>query len=135
MTYNRKYRSNPMTLMNQFFTQKPQKTLLGVMDSYFSGGDVSSIPYVMYEDNICIYINMEVPGYSKEDINIRIIGQEINVSITNQKSEKLPRNLDGVSERIKVPKLAALSKLKAEYRNGILRLQIPKKSGKKINIE
>ena len=68
-----------------------------------------------------VRIIAEVPGVNKEDIDIRVDGRALVISVDtpNRKYEK----------RLQLPETALVDGAKSSYNNGILEITFPKKSG------
>lgn len=92
-------------------------------------------------------LEAELPGFNKEDIDIDIDGNRLTISAKH--SEKKEENKDNYIRRERrfgsfvrsfdVSNIKT-DEIKAEYKNGVLTLELPKinkesKSGRKINIQ
>ena len=80
-----------------------------------------------------------VPGYSKEDIKIKVDGNELTISSEKESESKesyLRKEFAvGKFERkFELPKGIISDKISAEYLNGILNISIPKKEKVEIKI-
>lgn len=88
----------------------------------------------MYEDKDNVYVRAELPGMKKEDIEVSL--HEGNLSISGERrSEEKEENREvhrterffGRFQRIvSLPTLVEAEKIKAEYRDGILCITLPK---------
>lgn len=88
---------------------------------------------------------IELPGVEKKDIKINVVGRKIRVK-AERKKEKEKKSKEkyeyvggyvGFREEFEAPSDAEPEKIKANYKNGILTLRIPKRVGKgrEIRIE
>ncbi|SHE85406.1 HSP20 family protein [Marinitoga hydrogenitolerans DSM 16785] len=102
----------------------------------------------IYETEKDIVIEADVPGYDKKDINIRLDDDILTISAEkkNDKEEKGRNYIKrerffGKFERsIRLPDYIDFEKIKAKFKDGVLKIEIPKslekaKKFKKINIE
>lgn len=100
----------------------------------------------MYEDNGKIFVRMDLPGLSKEDIDISFDGHVL--SVTGQREEgKLNEGscywsrerFSGDFHRyVHIPAEVLSEKLKAKFKDGVLEIELPKAEKakrKKIAIE
>ena len=97
----------------------------------------------LYENNLKVVI--DIPGFSKEDINLTLCGDILSIKaqkvIDKKESESLITNQrpNIINKKIKLPIDVKQGKEKiesAKYENGILTLIIPViKKGKDISIE
>ncbi len=91
----------------------------------------------IYETNKDVIIEVEMPGLDKKDIKIDLtedgieIKAETNTEIKNEDKQKgiyrLERSYSGYSRFFSIPKNTNLEKAKADYKDGILKITIPKK--------
>ena len=97
----------------------------------------------LYENNLKVVI--DIPGFSKEDINLTLCGDILSIKaqkvVDKKESESLITNQrpNIINKKIKLPIDVKQGKEKiesAKYENGILTLIIPViKKGKDISIE
>jgi len=82
-------------------------------------------------------IEMASPGFSKEDFQLNIEKEVIRITATvketDEASEKLNYTLkefstEGFERTFKLPKNVDNDNVRANYRNGLLQIQIPKKA-------
>jgi len=93
-----------------------------------------------WEGEDAFYINIEMPGIRKEDININVAenGLEIRAERKEKTEEKtknfyrLERNYSGFYRFIAMPENAELEKAEAKYENGVLEIKVPKIKGKVV---
>lgn len=122
-----------MKRMNGFFQSRPKRTLLDSIDAYLSQNPSSNnIPTEIVENDHQFIISVEVPGIPKEDIDVEILGEDVCISIKEQKHHN--RNIGG-KKYIHIPQHVSKENLKAVYRHGLLEISLMKKKAKKIEIE
>lgn len=92
-------------------------------------------------------IAVELPGVNKEDIQVNIENNLLTIKVEKKSEEKSKEenaysyssSYSGFFRRIPLPDQADAEKIDAEYRSGILKLRIPKKTkakkGKSIKIK
>jgi len=94
----------------------------------------------IWENDKEIVIKVELPGVNKDDIEVNIIGNGVEVKVENkfEKEEKkktsyrFERTYSGFYRFFSMPSSAEFNKIKAKYSNGILELNIPKKKHAKL---
>lgn len=122
----------PLNLINSFFQQKPDTSLLNTLDQLFHVYHKrGNIPIKVLESETQFTIVAEMPGISKENIDVEILGNELRIraSTTNEGKEKALR------QSVNLPQDISINKMKARYNDGLLEITFPKKKGKKIEIE
>jgi HSP20 family protein len=97
----------------------------------FSEQDIYS-PYDIFIENNLLVIEIEMPGFSKEDINIVSVDKFIEISgIKDTKKTKyencitLERTNGKFSRLIYVPQPVNINQAEADMKNGILTISIP----------
>jgi len=96
-------------------------------------------PYsYMSENKKEYYLNMDLPGLEKEDINARVENNHVIVS-GERKNDSINNNFYGKFEQIfKIPENVKVDKIKASLKNGVLNITFPKDKnaiGKEIDIK
>lgn len=93
----------------------------------------------VYESKDDLTVKMDVPGLSKEEISVSVEGDRLTVK-GQKKEEKESKDGDRVfSERVygsfqrtvTLPSDVDASKAKADYKNGVLELKLPKREDAK----
>lgn len=107
----------------------------------------SQIKIDVNEKDDTFYVNAEIPGVAKEDIDLSITGDIISISAEiEQKDERKEGNrilrseryFGSVSRSFQLPDRVKVDAAEASYENGILRLVLPKETGserKKLEIK
>ena len=85
-------------------------------------------------------IELAVPGMSKEDFNIKLEDDILTISSEQKEmEEKDEKNFtrrefryDGFSRSFTLPEIVDQEKIKADYKNGVLNLMLPKSKEAKV---
>lgn len=97
--------------------------------------DTASIPKVdVYQTKTNVVIKAEMPGISKDDLNVYITEDSINISAERKRTEEYStdniyrseRYYGNVSRTIALPAEINTSSAKAEYKDGVLSIIAPK---------
>ena len=96
-------------------------------------------PYsYMNENKKEYYLNMDLPGVEKKDVNVRVENSHVIVS-GERKNDSANKHFYGKFEQIfKVPENVKVDKIKANLKNGVLNITFPKDKnaiGKEIDIK
>jgi HSP20 family protein len=132
------------------------------MNRYWQGFDTS--PWDVDEEDLSDYrkawidaqesdkeflIAVELPGVDKKDIDLNVADKGVTIKVETSKEKKevsedegkysYQKRYAGFYRQIPLPENADLGNVKAEYRNGVLKIRIPKlqksrNAGKKIDI-
>ncbi|MCH1624699.1 Hsp20/alpha crystallin family protein [Ferdinandcohnia quinoae] len=133
--------------MNDFFTQQPVRRLLDSMDEFFERRPfiLSTISIDMYETDKELIISADLPGVKREQINIEYSERHLTISVNHQ--EELEETNDTKHYYVKkqsfkkaqrtivLPYPITGNHIKASYRDGVLKVQLPKERQKKIAID
>ena len=93
-----------------------------------------------------VIVNAEIPGIDPEDVNISITGNALTIKGEKKEEKgekgklyhKAERNYGSFNRTVDIPSIIDAEKVKAEYKNGILKVTIPKSEkarAKQISIE
>ena len=122
-----KYNNNNVfpSLMNEFFNDDFG---LNFFNRNYSVPSVNSI-----ENNDSFEIDLAVPGMKKEDFSIElndkvlVISSESSNNIENDKMRLNEFNFSSFQRSFSVPDSVDQDKIKANYKNGILNIKLPKR--------
>ena len=122
-----KYNNNNVfpSLMNEFFNDDFG---LNFFNRNYSVQSVNSI-----ENNDSFEIDLAVPGMKKEDFSIElndkvlVISSESSNNIENDKMRLNEFNFSSFQRSFRVPDSVDHDKIKANYKNGILKIKLPKR--------
>ena len=113
------------SLMNQFFNDDLR---MNVINNNHSVPSVNSI-----ENDNSFEIDLAVPGMKKDDFTIQlndkvlVISSENTNSVENNSMSLNEFNYSSFQRSFIVPETVELDKIKANYKNGILKVKLPKK--------
>ncbi len=93
-----------------------------------------SIPVDMYETGDDLFIKAELPGFKKEDIDVKLEGEGLTITATSKKEEMPKDSTSYLGERcfgefsrsLTLPFPVQSDKVVARFENGILELRLPK---------
>ena len=99
-----------------------------VFKTDFSGLD-------LYEDEKNIYLDLELPGVNKKDINLDLDNYVLKISAEKKdEDEKKDKNFfkkeryyGKIERSVRLPEYADLDKVKANYKDGVLKIKVEKK--------
>ncbi|MDB2366666.1 Hsp20/alpha crystallin family protein [Flavobacteriaceae bacterium] len=122
-----KYNNNKVfpSLMNEFFNDDFR---MNVINNNHSVPSVNSI-----ENDNSFEIDLAVPGMKKDDFTIQlndkvlVISSENTSSVENNSMSLNEFNYSSFQRSFTVPETVELDKIKANYKNGILKVKLPKK--------
>jgi HSP20 family protein len=106
-------------------------------------------PVDLYETDKEVIAKFDIPGVDKKDIDIRVAEDRLSVKVEkkSQKEEKskdyyfLERSYAGFYRSVPLPPYIKSDQAKAEYKDGVLTIKIPKDEEKlkskevKVNVE
>lgn len=124
-------RKNQQDVLNDLFENLFSNDLSGRLDHHSRFGLPKSN---IIESDDSFIIEMRVPGYEKSDFQISLDNQLLNVEVNKEiqkdkNSGKMLFNEFSIlnfRRSFRVTKNVNLDEIKAEYENGILKIQIPK---------
>ena len=122
-----KYNNNNVfpSLMNEFFNDDFG---LNLFNRNYSVPSVNSI-----ENNDSFEIDLAVPGMKKEDFSIElndkilVISSESSNDFENSNMRLNEFNFSSFQRSFRVPNSVDQDKIKANYKNGILKIKLPKR--------
>lgn len=122
-----KYNNNNVfpSLINEFFNDDFGMNFLNRSHSVPS---VNSL-----ENNDSFEIDLAVPGMKKEDFTIElndkvlVISSETSNTMENDKMRLNEFNFSSFQRSFRIPDSVDLDKIKANYKNGILKIKLPKR--------
>ena len=122
-----KYNNNNVfpSLMNEFFNDDLRMNLFNRRHSVPS---VNSV-----ENNDSFEIDLAVPGMKKDDFTIELNDKILVISSDKSNHDQNERtrlnefNYSSFQRSFRVPESVELDKIKANYKNGILKIKLPKR--------
>ncbi len=133
-----KFRKQPSTHFPSIWDDFFKRDLFDSSNAMIAG---STLPAVnIKEDNEGYQIELAVPGFDKKDFEINLDRHVLTVSSSKEtKSENVDNaytrkefSYSSFKRSFNLPESADESKVSAEYDNGILTVQIPKKEEAKL---
>lgn len=132
--------------MNEFFNQAPMRKFMHTFDEFFDKPLFeSTIPIDMYETETELIIKADLPGIKREQISIEYLDTAITISVKHtekyeEKNEKKhyyvkKHSLNQASRTVTLPYPILNKNVKATYRDGVLKISIPKQKRNKITID
>ena len=122
---NNNNNNNFPSLMSEFFNEDFG---LNFVNRNHSIPSVNSI-----ENNDSFEIDLAVPGMKKDDFKIELIDKVLIISSENSNSIENDNmrlnefNYSSFQRSFRIPESVELDKIKANYKNGILKIKLPKK--------
>jgi HSP20 family protein len=120
-------------------TRSPWSGLESEIDRLFetalgSLGDATSatrFPVDLYEDKDNTYVRAELPGVSRNDINVEMVEDYLTISATrktaaDQEGDNSEQSFS-FSRSVTVPEQVQADKVSAHYENGVLTVTLPKR--------
>ena len=92
----------------------------------------NEFPIDMFSDKENLYVNAQIPGVSKDKINVELIKNDLSIEVSNrhdQNSEAsyFVREIPTLTAKrtMKLPKMVISKNVKSTYNDGILRITLP----------
>jgi HSP20 family protein len=136
-----------MKPLNQFFDNTPVKGFLQQMDELFQShfSVTPSFNVEVSETEQDYLISSKLPGINRDQIDIDILDYSVTISIHSSESlteedenggiVRRQRSLQRLSRTIPLSQPINERKAKASYKDGLLKITIPKQKGKKIFLD
>jgi len=104
----------------------------------FAGPSANRFPVDLYEDANNTYVRAELPGVSREDINVEMVEDYLNISASRKTtSESEGEQSLSFNRSIAIPEHVQADKVAAAYENGVLTVTLPKREEakpRKVNV-
>ncbi|MCF7872242.1 Hsp20/alpha crystallin family protein [Candidatus Woesearchaeota archaeon] len=123
------------SLFGDFFTDfSPRRNLL--IGSQSLSKDLKKPLMDVYEEGNNFVVKADLPGYDKKDIQLNVKDGVLEIKAENKNEQELndkkkgtykfERNYSGYYRQIALPENIDENKITAEYKNGVLSLNMPK---------
>ena len=130
-----------------------KKEMDDLIDRFFGDGAFAQplgenwVPTMdLLENKDEVVVNCEIPGIEPKDTEISFIGDTLSIKGTKkeEKEEKndtyyrMARRYGNFSRTVRIPTAVHSEKIKAQYKNGVLKITLPKKEEvkpKEIKVE
>lgn len=142
---------SPFEEIERFFDEvmrRPFSLLSSIMPRLRMEPEVLSPAVDIYEEDDDLVVKAELPGISKEDIEVKVTDDYITISGEKKREEKVEkkdyyryeRSYGSFSRTFRLPVDVQTEKAKAKFENGVLEIRIPKteeakKKERKLQIE
>jgi HSP20 family protein len=94
----------------------------------FSGATApDQFPVDIYEDANNTYVRAELPGVSREDVNVEIANGNLTIAATRKTGEGEDENTLSFSRSVSVAEEVNTGSVAAAYENGVLTVTLPKR--------
>jgi HSP20 family protein len=131
-------------LFSPFFGQSTSLTqMMDAMDRFFSSptlmdptrrfGDLlgdNRMPWDVMEDEKSIKLRVDMPGYSKDEVKLSVEDDELVLKADHQTSKEeddwSTQSYGSYNLRIRLPENVDPSSIKAELKDGVLKVKVPK---------
>lgn len=92
-------------------------------------GDQTRFPVDVFQDKGQTYVRAELPGVSREDINVEVADGHLSISATRKISASNGGSQESVSfnRTLALPEDVQADQIGAAYENGILTVTLPKR--------
>ncbi|MCD7033979.1 Hsp20/alpha crystallin family protein [Metabacillus sp. GX 13764] len=134
-------KSNPMKMINDFFQQRPENTLLGTIDELFQHpAKKPSFLLEKMESETHVILRAELPGVHKDEIHVELLSSKVRIKVNRKKRENEAESetdlkYNGAVREADLLEDLNFNEMKAVYQHGILKLYFPKKKGRRIEIQ
>lgn len=117
------------------FDRSPWSGLESEIDRLFSSaltdlvGSTSAdrFPVDLYEDNDNAYVRAELPGLSRDDINVEVVEGYLNIEASRKTKDGDREESFRFSRSVALPDDVRADAVTAAYENGVLTVTLPKK--------
>ncbi|MEI5907237.1 Hsp20/alpha crystallin family protein [Bacillus spongiae] len=143
---NREPFGDMMKSMNGFFHDRPVKGLLQSIDEFFSSPyPFGGFPVDTEETKTEIIVTAKLPGVKKDELTIDILQNYVTISVEQNELKEEKDDLINKSSQQKayhrtsrtIPLSTPINDrhVKATYKDGVLKLVLPKLKGRNIEIK
>jgi HSP20 family protein len=106
----------------------------------FAGTASTRFPVDLYEDKDNTYVRAELPGISREDINIEVADGVLTIAAARKTpaTEGQPEQSVALNRTLQLSEQVQSDKIAATYENGVLTVTLPKREEskpKKVTVE
>ncbi|MCP8968974.1 Hsp20/alpha crystallin family protein [Ectobacillus ponti] len=128
---------NYLRQIDEFFEQTPLRGLIAEMNHFLQKGNrLLTFPVDLYESGDYLVVQAELPGISKNQIQIEIQGDYLRIAVKEDVLTEEENDADNYYRReravseamrlIKLPYPINKKQAKASYRDGILEIRAPR---------
>jgi HSP20 family protein len=131
MTTRRQGRYDPLDLLGREFDRAMSRWFDG--GAAAEGGLVGMYPVDIREDNDHIYVDAELPGFKRDEINVTLENGVLHIAAERKEEQKKgeahleERRFTRVARSFTLPNSVDENKVDAKYQDGVLRLTLNKR--------
>jgi HSP20 family protein len=93
----------------------------------FSSPTPDRFPVDLYEDKDNLFVRAELPGVDRNDINVEVVENYLNVTAAQKSTEEGKDQSFSFSRSVAIPESVQADKVAAQYQDGVLTVTLPKK--------
>lgn len=93
----------------------------------YTAPSADRFPVDLYEDKDSFYVRAELPGIDRNDINVEVVENFLNVSAARKSKEDGKEESFSFSRSVAIPESVQGDKVSAQYQDGVLTVTLPKK--------
>lgn len=108
-----------------------------VLSDFVTAPASDHFPVDLYEDNENAYVRAELPGLSRDDINVEVVDGYLTIEAARKVKEGEREESFRFSRSVSLPDSVRADGVTAAYENGVLTVTLPKREEakpRKINI-
>ncbi len=99
-----------------------------------------SFPVDLYQDEANTFVRAELPGVSRENIDVEVVGEELTITATRKTpaTGEQAETSTATSRTVTIPEGTPSDKVTAAYENGVLTVTLPKPEAvkpRKVNVQ
>lgn len=97
----------------------------------------NQFPVDLYEDKDNTYVRAQLPGLTRDDINVEVVEDYLTISGNRKTKEGEEEQSFSFSRSVSIPEDVQADKVSASYENGVLTVTMPKREEakpKKISV-
>lgn len=107
-------------------------------DNYITKSTYSSLKYDVINDDKNYLLELSLPGFKKEDVNINVENDVLTIKGERKKNDKLNYQYNGTffgefEKSFDLPEDILNDKIEASFNNGILSISIPKNEKARVS--
>ena len=107
------------------------------MSDFASPAASSRFPVDLYEDKNNTYVRAELPGLTRDDINVEVVEDYLTITAARKSGEGADGESFSFSRSITLPDEVMADNVSASFENGVLTITLPKREQakpRKINV-
>lgn len=116
------------------FTRRPFPSLLPSEQWWPFEAVKAPIPIDVYEEKDDVVLKAELPGLSKEDINVQVSDSSVTIKGEKKREEEVKegdyccceRSYGTIARTIELPSEVKADQVEASFKNGVLEIRLPK---------